>query len=564
MRRTLVPLAILAASALFAQQPAAEQDRLVATCKLWTTVKYFHPYLAYRNIDWDQALVEALPKIRSANNRSDYAAALRSLLDALHDPESYIAPGPAAHQDSPGSAQRTFIHNGLNSPAFQVEPPGAPPKSITIPMGQDVEAVVRLSETVASPPFPTPQPDRAYAGQRYPSPELRILAAYKIWAVIHYFFAYRDLMDEDWDDLFALFLPKFIAASEAREYNLTIAELIAHLTDSQADVDSPELADYFGASPVGLKLRLIDKKAVIVRIFDQSAEAAGVHVGDIISQLDGAPIADRINNQARYLSASTRPSLANRVMQRLLNGPEGSTAGLTILDSAGASTHVKLKRSASYLPSLAIERTGDVVKTLSGGIAYVDLNRLAPDQVDMLFEKFKSAKAIVFDARGPTRISANSLAARLNTKPDVAAAIFTGPLTLTPDLGANGQLTSTASFFFVQALPPPAAHPYTGQTAMLIDERTIAQAEQIGLFLEAANHTTFIGTASAGASGETASFVVPGGVTITFSSQDVRHADAGKLQRVGLEPAESVSVTIAGIRSGRDEVLDSLLRGMSR
>jgi C-terminal processing protease CtpA/Prc len=564
LRRILLPLVILAASALFAQQPTAEQDRLLATCKLWTTVKYFHPYLAYRNIDWDQALVDALPKIRSASNSADYAAALRSMLDALHDPATYVPTGASPRQETGGIPQRTFVHNGLNSPAFQVQAAGEQPKSITIPMGQDVEAVVRLSEAVTSPPYPTPQPDRAYAAQRYPSPELRILAGYKIWAVIHYFFAYRDLMDEDWDDLFASFLPKFIAAKTAREYNLTIAELIAYLTDSQAGVDSPELTDYFGAAPVGLKLRLIDKKAVIVGILDKEAESAEVRVGDIVSELDGLAIADRINKQARYVSASTTPSLARRVMQRVLNGADGSPAALTILDSSGASKPLKLKRSASFLPALAIERTGDVIKTLPGGIGYVDLNRLRLDQVDSTFEKLAGAKAIIFDARGSTRISASAIAAHLNTKPDVAAAIFTGPLALTPDLSVGGQLTSTASFFFVQALPPPATHPYAGQTVMLVDERTIAAAEHIGLFLEAANHTVFIGTNSAGSTGETTSFVVPGGVTITFSSEDVRHGNAGKLQRVGLEPAESVPETISGIRSGRDEVLDHALEYLSR
>lgn len=43
----------LGSAGLFAQQqqPAAEAarlERLVALCKLWGAIKYFHPYLAYR------------------------------------------------------------------------------------------------------------------------------------------------------------------------------------------------------------------------------------------------------------------------------------------------------------------------------------------------------------------------------------------------------------------------------------------------------------------------------------------------------------------------------------
>ena len=49
-----------------AQQTTGEStriDRLVALAKLWAAVKYFHPYLAYRdNIHWDAALVRAISR----------------------------------------------------------------------------------------------------------------------------------------------------------------------------------------------------------------------------------------------------------------------------------------------------------------------------------------------------------------------------------------------------------------------------------------------------------------------------------------------------------------------
>jgi hypothetical protein len=72
------------------RESTTEQDRLIATAKLWGTVKYFHPYLAYRDIDWDKALVAALPAIRAASNAEDYEKALDGMLDALHDPASML------------------------------------------------------------------------------------------------------------------------------------------------------------------------------------------------------------------------------------------------------------------------------------------------------------------------------------------------------------------------------------------------------------------------------------------------------------------------------------------
>ena len=52
--------ALLTAGFATAQTLPSETDRLVSTGKLWFTVKYFHPALAYRDLDWDQALVDAV------------------------------------------------------------------------------------------------------------------------------------------------------------------------------------------------------------------------------------------------------------------------------------------------------------------------------------------------------------------------------------------------------------------------------------------------------------------------------------------------------------------------
>ena len=95
---------------------------------------------------------------------------------------------------------------------------------------------------------------------------------------------------------------------------------------------------------------------------------------------------------------------------------------------------------------------------------------------------------------------------------------------------------------------------------MLVDERTISQAEHTGLFFEAANGTKFIGSPTMGANGDVTVVVLPGGVFANFTGHDVRHADGRQLQRVGIQPDVVVRPTIAGIRAGKDEVLERAIR----
>src|SRR5689334_18277071 len=65
---------------------AARVERLVGLAKVWGAVKYFHPALAYREVDWDKALVEAIPKVNAARTPEEYQSALNQMLAALGDP----------------------------------------------------------------------------------------------------------------------------------------------------------------------------------------------------------------------------------------------------------------------------------------------------------------------------------------------------------------------------------------------------------------------------------------------------------------------------------------------
>ena len=120
--------------------------------------------------------------------------------------------------------------------------------------------------------------------------------------------------------------------------------------------------------------------------------------------------------------------------------------------------------------------------------------------------------------------------------------------------------SSWATYSFVQFLPVTSKPRYHGKTVMLMDERSLSQAEHTGLFFEAANHTVFVGSPTMGANGDVTAVTLAGDVTVYFTGQSVRHADGRQLQRVGLQPDIMVRPTVKGIQSGHDEVLERALR----
>jgi C-terminal processing protease CtpA/Prc len=74
--------------------------RLATLGRLYTTVRFFHPYLGYLGIQWDAATATAAAAVQVADSREHYRDAVARLLDILHDPRTRVrevaaaAPGP--------------------------------------------------------------------------------------------------------------------------------------------------------------------------------------------------------------------------------------------------------------------------------------------------------------------------------------------------------------------------------------------------------------------------------------------------------------------------------------
>jgi C-terminal processing protease CtpA/Prc len=276
----------------------------------------------------------------------------------------------------------------------------------------------------------------------------------------------------------------------------------------------------------------------------------------VILKVDGEDAAARLARYARYRATSTPQSRDLVAASAFLQGSEGSVAVLTVRDGANRVREVRLPRRVAHTPTCRGCRMGDMLRWLPDSIGYADLDRLTVTMVDSMFERFRHARGIVFDMRGYPLGTAWSIAPRLTDRARTVAARFRRPLALAPRGGTGDEGTEIAMLEFEQLLPRTTQWRYHGPTVMLIDERTISQAEHTGLFFEAANGTTFIGSPTTGANGDVTTLVVPGGIVIGFTGHDVRHADGRQLQRLGLVPEIRVDPTIAGIRAGRDEVLE--------
>jgi C-terminal processing protease CtpA/Prc len=398
-------------------------------------------------------------------------------------------------------------------------------------------------------PQPTWTPDAPYADAPYPTESRRLLAVYRLWGVLDAFNPYRHLLDRPWDDVLAEFIPRVLDARDELEYARALAQMAALAQDTHVRLTgSSALARFLGEVTPAVSVRSIENRFVVTRIVDPQA-APGAAVGDEILLVDGEEVMARAARLEQHMAFSTPASRNSIVAARLLAGAPGLVARVTVRSAGGGSREVEVRRPAK--PVVIPQRTGDVSRILDGNIGYADLERLEVAEVGPLFDRFRDTAGIIFDMRGYPRGTAWSIAPRINTRKATAAALFYRPI-----------MTAGSTFerlSFVQDLPPTSTWVYERPTVLLIDERTISQAEHSALFYKAANSTTFVGSPTTGANGDVTSLVLPGGLRVSFTGHDVRWPDGRQLQRIGLIPDVPIAPTIAGIRAGRDEVLEAAL-----
>ena len=168
---------------------------------------------------------------------------------------------------------------------------------------------------------------------------------------------------------------------------------------------------------------------------------------------------------------------------------------------------------------------------------------------DKALETLKSAKAIIFDARGYPARDAVALVPYWLTGADPAQWMFVRRYDK-----PGAQSTSAWSFGW-QLQRDPALE--KAAKALLIDGRTVSYAESLAAYFPAQKTGLMVGERTAGANGNVARATLPSGMSFFFSSMRVTlHDGATSVHGKGIPPDEPASPTVEGIRAGRDEVLE--------
>ena len=101
---------------------------------------------------------------------------------------------------------------------------------------------------------------------------------------------------------------------------------------------------------------------------------------------------------------------------------------------------------------------------------------------------------------------------------------------------------------------------YEKPVVILMNERTQSLAEYTIMMFRDADNTVVMGSNSVGSDGNLAYLYAPEGNILQFSGIGILTAEGEQTQRIGLSPDIYVEPTIAGIREGRDELIEAAIQ----
>ncbi len=525
-------------------------EDLTLLCKIWGFLKYYHPDVATGMYDWDIELCNILPNILDVENEFERNIILEKWILGFGNSFPIM-----------DNADRLLDNVKMYPNLNWIEDKKA--------LGNVSDQLIKIKNSKrnessawyvnypfgASPFFYN---EKNYAEHPFPNTVSRLIALFRFWNVIEYFFPYKYLIDDNWDNILIEFIPQFINANNKLDYKLAILKMACRIEDSHTQIvcsinisnptliPDPDIKDWEGKYSLPIEITFIENKAVVTNIYIPENIDYPFQIGDIIHSINSESVSKIVQRKIEYTPASNYNGKLKKIAANLLcTNEEKLRIEYERYGERITSYFITLPISTLEIPNRTrVDKPAYTV--LNNNIGYICLfstrGEVLPERLDV--------NGLIIDLRGYPNSIKNYWEYNMLFPKPMPFCKFTKVSGEYPGLFVFGDLVETGK------LNPDY---YKGKKVILVNEYTQSHAEFMVMKYKCAPNTIVLGSRTTGSDGNISQVDLPGGVGVIFTGLGVYYPDGGETQRVGIVPDIEIKPTIKGVREARDEVLEKAI-----
>lgn len=513
--------------------------------KIWGILKYYHPNVRAGKYNWDFELFNLIGKIYDAppqirdlklcrwikrfGSIDSNAFKKKSREIAKMEPNfSWIESSPI--QPKLRKILKWFTNISNDSTSFYVQ------------MGE-----IPISK------FNNENP---YSEFSFPDDGYRLLALFRYWNVIKYYYPYRYNFEKKWDSILPFEIGRFLKVKNELTYKLAILELITQIQDSHARIveGDQSIEDLLGKNRVPVEVGFIENKPVVIGYYDSIlGPASGLRKGDVILGINGREVHKIIESNWPFTPASNNAVKFRQLAFNFLR--TNDTLVKLRIRRADTTMEFNVKTIPSYLLDIYYRaHIKDTCFKIYNNIAYINPWFIRTAYIPEILQQAAHTKGLVIDLRNPIKENMQPILDYFLDKEKPFAKI-TRPSNTCP-----GEFT----FFKTMTVGKNAKVRYECPIILLVNENTQSSAEFNVMAFRTYKKTIVIGSTTAGADGNVTTVCLPGGVLTSFTSLGVYYNDYSETQLIGIIPDISITPSISGIIKGHDEILQKAIEVLEK
>jgi hypothetical protein len=528
-------------------QTVLQINNLAALAKVWGFLKYYHPDAAKGNPDWDKELVRMIPLAKSEATEDAFNKLITDWFHSL--PKAKLS--ATITQLKSDSIERIFDENDIAH--FGVPKPLADELTLLYLYHKPASSKYITNRVEGHTLDYIKHKEEPFATPALPDEEHRLLALFRYWNIINYFYPHKKSNAPNWDEVLTEFIPRLIAAKDSTKYRETFLVLTTRLKDSHSFFSHPvwERLKRYVYAP--FRVIYIDGRYYISGSrYDSLMKAMDLKAGDEIVGVNGKTIAERVNELRPYTTGTNELSFYRNICQQLFQA------------DTNRSIQIDINRDGKVLNKTAILFSGSentmhrritrpLWENMGNGIWHVRFCEIRKmDTLKKLFSDIQQAKTVIWDMRA---------------YPDflISQAAKKGLFEQNPicHITSNSILEFPGSFL-VHTWPvlDPNANDalqlpvYKGRMIVLVDEYTQSLSESCAYELSFRKNTIVMGRQTAGTTGNVTGVKYPGGIEATFTAVGTKALNGRFSEGNGVKIDKEIKLNRANLIEYRDYFLE--------